>query len=389
MKTRFPDYFKKFKCIASECEDTCCAGWEIVIDDETYSYYNSVKGKFGERLKNEIILDEDEENIFVLKGNRCAFLNKDNMCDIYRELGGEYLCYTCKEYPRFTEEFGSMREVGLSLSCPEAARIILENPKMTEFEITEDDDMVSAYNDISYDIFIQLLTSRKLIMNIIQDRSIDLNHRISIILSFSQEIQKKIDENKINEIEHVRKKYSDENFIKVYINELNKFKNQNEIKYDIINKYFNIYLDIDHINDLFPYALNEAIVQFYGEDSNREFYVEKHEKFNVYYTGKEYEYEHLIVYFIFRYFMKGVYDYDILAKVKLAIVSMFIIKELDIVRWIKNGNKFDFNDQVDLVKMYSKDIEHSEENLELLYEIFETNEVFNLKNLLTVINNLF
>ena len=389
MKTRFPDYFKKFKCIASECEDTCCAGWEIVIDDETYSYYNSVKGKFGERLKNEIILDEDEENIFVLKGNRCAFLNKDNMCDIYRELGEEYLCYTCKEYPRFTEEFGSMREVGLSLSCPEAARIILKNPKMTEFEITEDDDMVSAYNDISYDIFIQLLTSRKLIMNIIQDRSIDLNHRISIILSFSQEIQKKIDENKINEIEHVRKKYSDENFIKVYINELNKFKNQNEIKYDIINKYFNIYLDIDHINDLFPYALNEAIVQFYGEDSNREFYVEKHEKFNVYYTGKEYEYEHLIVYFIFRYFMKGVYDYDILAKVKLAIVSMFIIKELDIVRWIKNGNKFDFNDQVDLVKMYSKDIEHSEENLELLYEIFETNEVFNLKNLLTVINNLF
>ena len=54
MKTRVPDYFKQFKCIASECEDTCCAGWEIVIDDDTYDMYKSVEGKFGERLKKEI-----------------------------------------------------------------------------------------------------------------------------------------------------------------------------------------------------------------------------------------------------------------------------------------------------------------------------------------------
>ena len=79
MRTRVPDYFKKFKCIASECEDTCCAGWEIVVDDETYDYYKCVKGKFGNRLKNEIVQDEDGDNIFILKGNRCAFLNdKDN-----------------------------------------------------------------------------------------------------------------------------------------------------------------------------------------------------------------------------------------------------------------------------------------------------------------------
>ena len=59
MKTRVPDYFKQFKCIASECEDTCCAGWEIVIDDETYDMYKSVEGPFGERLKSEIYLDGD------------------------------------------------------------------------------------------------------------------------------------------------------------------------------------------------------------------------------------------------------------------------------------------------------------------------------------------
>lgn len=387
MRTRTPDYFKKFKCIASECEDTCCAGWEIVIDDETYDYYSSVQGEFGDRLKKEIIQDEDEENIFVLKGDRCAFLNEKDMCDIYKELGEEHLCYTCKEYPRFTEEFGSIREVGLSLSCPEAARIILRESKITDFEVSEDDDMVPAYNDISYDIFMQLLTSRKLIMRIMQDRSIELNNRISIILSFSQDIQNKIDEDKIEEIEYVREKYSDGNFIKSYIDGLENLKNKYEIKYRNIKKYFDVYKDIDHINEKCPCVLEEAIEYFYGKESNCEFYMDKHKEFDLYYINKLYEYEHLIVYFIFRYFMKAVYDYDVSAKVKLAIVSMLMIKELDIVRWIKNDKNFNINDRVDIVKMYSKDIEHSEENIESLYEVFEKEEEFSLENLKIMLNN--
>ena len=108
MKIRVPEYFKEFKCIASECEDTCCAGWGIVIDDETYKKYQKVEGCFGERLKNEIV-NEAGENIFVLKGNNCPFLAENKLCDIYKELGEEGLSYTCKQYPRYMEEFGFKR----------------------------------------------------------------------------------------------------------------------------------------------------------------------------------------------------------------------------------------------------------------------------------------
>ena len=387
MRTRVPDYFNKFKCIASECEDTCCAGWEIVIDDETHDYYKSVQGEFGGRLKKEIVQDDDGDNIFVLKGNRCAFLDKNDMCDIYKELGEENLCYTCKEYPRFTEEFGSIREVGLSLSCPEAARIILRESKITDFKLSEDDDMVPAYNDISYDIFTQLLTSRKFIMKIMQNRYIELNTRISIILSFVDEVQNKIDEDKIGEIEHVRKKYSDDNFIKSFISELEKLKNKHEIKYKNMREYFNAYKQIDHINEKFPIIIDETVKYFYEDNSDCQFYVEKHNEFNSYYVDKIYEFEHLMVYFIFRYFMKAVYDYDVSAKIKFAVVSMLMIKELDVVRWIHNERNFNMDDQVKIVKMYSKDIEHSEENVESLYESFETKEIFNLENLLIMVNN--
>ena len=107
MKIRVPDYFNEFNCIASECEDTCCAGWGIVIDEETFKHYESVEGEFGDRLRREIV-SVDGENIFVLKGDNCPFLTENKMCDIYNNLGEDSLCYTCRQYPRFTEEFGNL-----------------------------------------------------------------------------------------------------------------------------------------------------------------------------------------------------------------------------------------------------------------------------------------
>lgn len=85
--------------------------------------------------------------------------------------------------------------------------------------------------------------------------------------------------------------------------------------------------------------------------------------------------------------MKAVFDYDVSAKIKMAVISMLIIEELDVVRWCKNNEEFNLSNQVDIVKLYSKDIEHSEENVESLYESFETKSIFSLENLLTIINN--
>ena len=159
MKIRTPDYFNEFQCIADKCEDTCCAGWGIVIDNESYQKYLSVKGKFGDKLRSKII-SENGENLFLLKGDRCSFLNQDNLCDIYSELGSEGLCYTCKQYPRYLEEFGNLREIGISLSCPEAARIILRKKDKVRFEITETNEEVTKYNDITPNIYINLMQCR-------------------------------------------------------------------------------------------------------------------------------------------------------------------------------------------------------------------------------------
>lgn len=385
MKIRVPEYFKDFKCIASKCEDTCCAGWGIVIDDVTYDRYKNVQGKFGERLRSEIV-HEAGENIFVLKGNNCPFLNKEKTCDIYINIGEENLCYTCQQYPRYTEEFGSLREIGISLSCPEAARIMLNNDKKVTFELSENEEVVSSYNDINAQLFIELLQSRNIVMDMLQGRDIDLRKRVALALLFVDEIQEKIDESEIKEIKSVREKYSDKLFLEELLEKLEEYKDNEGIKYDNIQEYFNVFRDLKHITPNDPLGLNDALRYFWQADEDEELYILKHKQFVEYYEDKIYKFENILVYFVFRYFMKAVFDYDALAKIKTAIISYMMIRELAVVRYIEN-NEFTDEDMVDIAHTYSKDIEHLEENIEALAELFETNEVFDIEEMVMALMN--
>ena len=385
MKIRVPEYFKDFKCIASKCEDTCCAGWGIVIDDATYARYKNVQGEFGDRLRSEIV-HEAGENIFVLKGNNCPFLNEEKTCDIYINIGEENLCYTCQQYPRYTEEFGSLREIGISLSCPEAARIMLNNSKKVEFELSENNEVVSSYNDINAQLFIELLQSRKIIMDIIQDRTIDLRKRAALALLFVDEIQEKIDESEIKEIKSVREKYLDKGFLEELINELEEYRDNEGSKYDDMHEYFKVFKDLKHITPDDPLGLNDALRYFWQTDEDEELYIIKHRQFEEYYNDKLYKFENILVYFVFRYFMKAVFDYDVLAKIKTALVSYMVIRELAVVRYIEN-NEFTDEDIVDIAHTYSKDIEHLEENIEALAELFETNDVFDIEEMVMALMN--
>ena len=108
MQFTFPDYYKEFSCIAGACPDTCCAGWQIVIDDQTLKKYQHFKGPFRNRLHNDI---DWKHHVFRQYNRRCAFLNEENLCDIHTEAGPEMFCRTCRNYPRHIEEFEGLREI--------------------------------------------------------------------------------------------------------------------------------------------------------------------------------------------------------------------------------------------------------------------------------------
>ena len=235
-------------------------------------------------------------------------------------------------------------------------------------------------------LYIELMQCRKIIFDILQNRNIDLNIRASIILAFTKEIQDKIDESEISKIKSVREKYSSESSVKVFISSLDNYKDKEAVKYNNMHECFNVFKNLKHITPNDPLGLDDAIRYFWQNEEDKEIYLFKHKSFNKYYEESMYKFEHILVYFIFRYFMKAVFDYDISAKVKTAIVSYLMIKELCIVRFTEEGELTDA-DIVDIAHMYSKDIEHLEENIESLAEIFETNEVFNVEEIIKVLMN--
>ena len=137
-KMTVPSYMANFKCIAGDCEETCCAGCYIAIDEETYKKYKKVKHpEMKKRLDKELVVKKGSSlecaAKIKLKNNRCAFLAKDNLCDIYKNLGEHYLSETCTMYPRNTNVLGEKVELSLALSCPEAARQILLGKEAIKF----------------------------------------------------------------------------------------------------------------------------------------------------------------------------------------------------------------------------------------------------------------
>jgi len=157
----YPDYYKKFKCIAGECRHSCCIGWQICIDDESFYRYMNCNDEYSDIFKANI---DDREQSFVLReNNRCPFLNDENLCDIIINKGEAWLCEICKEHPRFRNYIGETEMVGLGLSCEEAARIILNHKEKTVLEgtINPKNETEQAYFCLQNQV-ISVLQNRKL-----------------------------------------------------------------------------------------------------------------------------------------------------------------------------------------------------------------------------------
>ena len=121
----YPTYYPTFRCIAGACKHNCCIGWEIDIDDETYGRYRSVEGDFGKRLNSNIDIVDGVPSFRLGEGERCPFLNEDNLCDVIFALGEDALCEICRMHPRYRSFYTAREELGLGLACEEAARLLL------------------------------------------------------------------------------------------------------------------------------------------------------------------------------------------------------------------------------------------------------------------------
>ena len=149
MNLYVPDYYPAFHCVASKCRHTCCAGWEIDIDEEALARYATLGGDFGRRVERSISR-EGEPHFILTEDERCPLLNQDNLCDLILREGEDALCQICRDHPRFRNYFSGRVEMGLGLVCEEAARVILSWPGPLRLIRLEGDEPETPTEDERY-----------------------------------------------------------------------------------------------------------------------------------------------------------------------------------------------------------------------------------------------
>ena len=182
MQYTIPDYYKEFTCIADKCEDTCCAGWKIVIDKKSLNKYKHVKGKFWFTMLKSVdwirgIFRQDKEK-------RCAFLNDCNLCEMYANLGEKSLCIT------------------LSVSCPEVARILMEKKEPVRF-LTYEKEGEEEYEEFDPFLYSMLVDARDAMLGILQDREHSLKIRVGLILGMAHDLQGRFNREQLFSCEEV------------------------------------------------------------------------------------------------------------------------------------------------------------------------------------------
>ncbi|MGN0318199.1 MAG: flagellin lysine-N-methylase [Lachnospira sp.] len=406
MKIKTPYYYKDFKCIAGACTDTCCAGWDVDVDEASYKYYKGVKGAFGKRLKKVMVPDGEGGCTFTLNNGRCPFLNDSNLCDLFTELGEDKLCETCAEFPRFINEYGNVREIGIAPSCKTAGELMFSHKERLVFFIEENDEPVGTVNDIDGFTFYQLNNARKIVYDILSDRNYTIDERSMLYLTCCKEIQKHLDAERDDLIENVSFKYNSTEKRKIIIEKirhnqrkrilgLETVKNGNfavkEEKFskdrtlENLKSFYSAFKGMEIINKDWIGFVEQTLEFLDGFQSYEDFSGKVHEYMRNN-PDTLFEYEQLEMYYAYRYFLDAVYDYNALLKAKNCVVGLLVLRTMEVADWALNGGNISFERRVDLAHLYSRQFEHSYYNFEVYRELFNTKRRYSYNSLMDMLN---
>ena len=328
MKITKPYYFDTFRCIAGDCPDSCCKEWDVQVDEDAAAFYQALPGPLGDRLR-EVLKEEDGETVMTIIDRRCPMWREDGLCRIQAELGHEALCKTCREFPRLTHDYGDFIEYGLELSCPEAARIILSTPvEMVSEEVPG--DVEAEYDEEAMEV---LLRTREIARSLLADESRPIGQTLAALLIYGYQAQDELDGGEAMPFDAEAALESAASFA----------KNGDAAMMVDFFKELEILTPLweDRLNAPEPGDWNSAYLL-------------------------------LARYFVDRYWLQAVSDYDLVSRVKLAVVSCLLIRHLG-------------GDLAATAQLYSKEIENDADNVDALLDAAYTAPAFTDDRLLDLL----
>ena len=311
MKIVKPDYFDRFRCIAGSCPDSCCKEWEVQVDADTATLYRGLPSALGDDLRR-VLREESGETHMTISDGRCPMWRTDGLCRIQAELGESALCKTCREFPRLTHDYGDFMELGLELSCPEAARWILGDS--VEFVAEE----IPGAGEPEYDreAMAVLKATRAQVLEILRDASRPMGQTLALVLLYGCQAQSELDGEESAPFDPDTALESAAALAQPgEAREMLPFFRSLEL----LTKQWEMRLNAPAPGDWDPRTLP------------------------------------LVRYFVGRYWLQAVADYDLYSRVKFAVIACLLLREL--------GGDF-----VGTAQLFSKEIENDADNMDTLLD---------------------
>lgn len=282
----------------------------MTVDPASAAYYRSLSGELGDRLR-QVLAEEDGDTVMTIENRRCPMWRPDGLCRIQAELGHDALCKTCRDFPRLTHDYGYFQECALELSCPEAARLILNAPAALSIIEELPGGEAPEYDPECMDL---LLRTRETALSLLAGRPV--GEALVLLLMYGYHVQEELDGGAF------RPFHPDS-----ALETAKRFANPGNI-HPILDFFKNLEI-------LTPGWAARLDTPQYGLWEPR--------------------YLALIRYFVERYWLQAVADYDLVCRVKLTVISCLVIKTLG-------------GDLVQTAQTYSKEIENDPDNIDAILD---------------------
>ena len=347
MKLYEPCFAAQFHCLAGACPDTCCKDWEIILDEKTLARYRALPGVFGDEVRNALTTDAEGDTMFRLTDGHCPLLSSDGLCRVQLSLGEEALCDTCRAHPRFYEEYGQTKELTLSISCPAAIDLLFAQETPIKFVCCEDGAPVSGCNDLDPDRYFALRRARDTAISITQNRALPISDRLSLLLLFAVRLQRLIDAEAYGRLDGLLARFSDDRAVRRALARAKRMQSKPSAFFPC----WMLLNNMEHLTQEFPRMLDSQSMQRPQRVFDPDFSA---------------QWEHLTVYFLWRYFLKASVDGQVLSQTESCLLHVLCIAALFSCQDARNLQTLST-----LASLYSKEVEHSDENLRLLLRVFD------------------
>lgn len=403
-----PQYMNSFRCLGTDCDDSCCIGWLVFIDRHTYKKYQKIKSSGMKRELDKNIArnrnNPTDDNYAVLhmrQDNSCPFLSGERLCRIQMELGEDFLSEVCCTYPRTANMVDQILEKSATMSCPEAARLALLNPKPMEFEMTEEaadvrNILIKRLNCFSPDQdgkperYFQEL--REFTVDLLQNRHYSLEERLIILGMFYQNAANAIKEGSLASMPDLILEYRRLVDRGIFSEEIAKIPALISVQMKLLKELADqrVALGVSSPRYLELFAQFIHGIQYTGEDSVEEMagrYQQAQEKhYAVFMTNNGYILEHYLVNYAFKNLFpfsgkSDIFDNYVMLVIHYAMIKLHLIGIGAFHEGLSQGLVIKF------IQSFAKMVEHNEKYLDQVFALLEENGYSSMAYMAILIKN--